>query len=183
MKRPVVMGLLLSAVLVVEARAQSMVSAGQPARPQSPASGQTQLTVTGCLQSGNSSGATSRATGAGGGFVLANVETIDPKRDGSAAASGAADPNTGARPKVTSFRLEGNQAELQKYRNSTVEVSGTLAAAKSSNATGSATAGATGQAGPTGSGAAATGTAPESRDVPTLRVTSMRQVSPTCTGR
>ena len=100
MKRPVVMGLLLSAVLVVEARAQSMVSAGQPARPQSPASGQTQLTVTGCLQSGNSSGATSRATGAGGGFVLANVETIDPKRDGSAAASGAADPKCSGRQPV-----------------------------------------------------------------------------------
>lgn len=192
MKRCILVSVMLSAALAVEAKAQSTPPAGKDAVPQPSTSGQTQLTITGCLRSDDSStaagtsgaGATdaSRATGAGGGFVLVDAQTAtSPKRGGSAAA--AAKPDTGAERNLTSFRLEGRESDLRKYRNSAVEVSGTLAGTKSAGAAGSATAGATGQAGPTGSGAAATGTAPESRNVPTLRVTSVRQVSPTCTGR
>lgn len=191
MKRCILVSVMLSAALAVEAKAQSTPPAGKDAVPQPSTSGQTQLTITGCLRSDDSSaaagtsgaGATdaSRATGAGGGFVLVDAKTAtSPKRGGSAA---AAKPDTSAEPNLTSFRLEGRESELKKYTNSAVEVSGTLAGTKSAGAAGSATAGATGQAGPTGSGAAATGTAPESRNVPTLRVTSVRQVSPTCTGR
>lgn len=184
MRRSILVGMMLSAGLVVEAAAQS-------SPPQPSTSGETQLTITGCLKSGGTSAATgtsgaaatdaSRSTGAGSGFVLVDVKTLtSPTRGGSAA---AAKPDASAEPNLTSFRLEGRESDLKKYTNSAVEVSGALAETKPTGAAGSATAGATGQAGPTGSGAAATGTAPESRNVPTLRVTSVRQVSPTCTGR
>ena len=111
-----------------------------------------------------------------------------PSAGTSASSTGTAGSPTGSSSSgiaagTTRFKLEGSQADLQNYANSQVEVNGKLDKTMDSvsSATSSATTGATGAAGPTGSGAAATGNAP-GQDMPTLRVSSVRQVSPTCSG-
>lgn len=199
MKRSIMVGVLFSAALAVAASAQS--TAGQTA---SQSGSSEQVTVTGCLQRGNAGGASGTSgagsTGAGatgapgsggsrGGFVLTNAKmgSASPSAGTSASSTGTVGSPTGSSPSSIAagtirFKLEGSQADLQKYANSHVEVSGKLDKGSASSATGSATTGATGAAGPTGSGAAATGSAPDSQDMPTLRMSSVRQVSPTCSG-
>jgi hypothetical protein len=202
MKRSILFAVLFSTALAVGTSAQS--TGGQT--PSQPGSSD-QITVTGCLQSGDSAGATGTSgagsTGAGatgaagsrgsrGEFVLTNARmgTGSPSGGTGASNTGTAGRPTGSPSSsipagMTRLKLEGRQPELQKYANSQVEVSGKLdkSAASGSIASGSATAGATGATGATGSGAAATGSAADSRqDIPTLRVSSVRQVSPTCSG-
>ena len=182
MKRRIVFGVLFSTALAVAASAQS--TGGQT--PSQPGSSD-QVTVTGCLQSGDAAEAAGTseagstrtgaiaAAGSGGsrgGFVLSNAKigSALPSAGNSASStgttgspSGSSSSSIGAR--TTRFKLEGNQADLQKYANSQVEVSGKLdkTMGSDSSATGSATTGATGAAGPTGSGAAATGNAPDAQ--------------------
>ena len=193
MKRNIMFGVLFSTTVAVAASTQS--TGGQTP---SQSGSSDQMTVTGCLQRGNSAGATG-TSGAGstpgateapasggsrGGFVLSNAKigSGSPSTGTSASSTGTAgSPRIAAG--TTRFKLEGSQADLQKYANSQVEVSGKLdtAVGSGSSAAGSATTGATGAAGPTGAGAAATGSAP-GQDMPTFRVSSVRQVSPTCSG-
>ena len=200
MKRSIMVGVLFSAALAVAASAQS--TAGQTA---SQSGSSEQVTVTGCLQRGNAGGASgtsgagstgagaTRAPGSGGsrgGFVLTNAKmgSVSPSASPSSSTGTAASPtgssSSGIAAGTIRLKLEGSQTDLQKYANSQVEVSGKLdkTMGSASSTTGSATTGATGAAGPTGSGAAATGNAPDSQDMPTLRVTSVRQISPTCSG-
>ena len=204
MKRSITFGVLFSTAVAVAAGPQS--TAGQTPS-QSGSSDQSQVTVMGCLQSGDAAagaggtgtaGASSTGTpgssgSRGGGFVLTNAKTGSGSTSGSSgtSSSGTAGSATGSSSPsgmaagMTRFKLEGSQSDLQKYANSQVEVTGKIdkRLASESSSTGSATTGATGQAGATGSGAAATGSAPGSRqDIPTLRVSSVRQVSPTCSG-
>jgi hypothetical protein len=217
MKSSITFGVLFSTALAVGASAQS--AGGQTPSP-SGSSEQSQVTVMGCLQSGDAAGAAggtgasgASSTGASGstgsrsgGFVLTNAKMGSGPTSGSSgtSSSGTAGGATGSSASsgmaggMTQFKLEGSQSDLQKYVNSQVEVTGKLdkRSPSGSSSTGSATTGATGQAGATGSGAAATGSvsgagsgagatgsAPGSRqDIPTLHVSRVRQVSPTCSG-
>ena len=191
MKRSIMFGVLFLTALAVAASAQS--TGGQTP---SQSGSSDQVTVTGCLRRGDAGSTGAGATGAAGsggsrgGFVLTNAKmgSGSPSPGTSASSTGTAGSPTGSSSLgiaagTTRFKLEGSRADLQNYANSQVEVSGKLAKTMDtvSSATSSATTGATGAAGPTGSGAAATGNAP-GQDMPTLRVSSVRQVSPTCSG-
>ena len=191
MKRSIMFGVLFLTALAVAASAQS--TGGQTP---SQSGSSDQVTVTGCLRRGDAGSTGAGATGAAGsggsrgGFVLTNAKmgSGSPSTGTSASSTGTAGSPTGSSSLgiaagTTRFKLEGSQADLQNYANSQVEVSGKLAKTMDtvSSATSSATTGATGAAGPTGSGAAATGNAP-GQDMPTFRVSSVRQVSPTCSG-
>jgi len=208
MKRSIMFGVLFSAALAVGAGAQST---GGQTPTQSGSSDQSQVTVTGCLQSdtgaatgtsgagstagstgAGSTGATGSGASRGGGFVLTNAKMGGSSASGSTAGSstGTAGSATGSTSSgmaagMTRIKLEGSQSDLQKYANSQVEVRGKLekSTRSGSGTTGSATSGATGAAGATGSGAGASGSASTSRqDMPTLQVSSVRQVSPSCSG-
>ena len=204
MKRSITFAVLFSTALAVGAGAQST---GGQTPSQSGSSDQSQVTVMGCLQSGDaaagaggtatsgagSAGAPGSSGSRGGGFVLTNAKMGSGSMSGSSgtSSSGTAGSATGSSPRsdmaagMTRFKIEGSQSDFQKYANSQVEVTGKVdkKLASGSSSTGSATTGPTGQTGATGSGAAATGNAPDARqDIPTLRVTSVRQVSPTCSG-
>ena len=201
MKRSIMFGVLFSAALAVGAGAQS--TGGQT--PAQSGTSDQQVTVTGCLQSDSgtatgtsgagstgagstgagSTGATGSGASRGGGFVLTNAKMGGSSASGSTAGSstGTAGSATGSATSsgmaagMTRIKLDGSQSDLQKYANSQVEVRGKL---EKSTSTGSATSGATGAAGATGSGAGATGAARQ--DMPTLQVSSVRQVSPSCSG-
>jgi hypothetical protein len=200
MKRSIMFGVLFSTALAVGASAQAT---GGQTPPQAGSGSTDQVTVTGCLQSGDAGGATGTsgtgstaagtgaATGGGarGGFVLTNAKMGSGSASGGTGASstGTTGSATGASPSgtaagMTRYKLEGSQSDLQKYANSQVEISGKLDKSMGSGAgaAGSATTGATGATGATGSGAAATGSARQ--EMPTLHVSSVRQVSPTCAG-
>ena len=206
MKRNIMFGVLFSTALAVGAGAQS--TGGQTP---SQSGSSDQVTVTGCLQSGGAAGAagTSGAgstgagsTGAGstgaagssasgsrgGGFVLSNAKVGSGSASGGATSTGTAGSAAGSASSsagmagTTRFKLEGSQSDLEKYANSQVEITGKLdkSMGSGSSTAGSPTTGATGAAGATGSGASATGSA--SGSMPTLRVSNVRQVSPTCSG-
>jgi len=205
MKRSIMFGVLFSTAVAVGAGAQS--TGGQTP---SQSGSSDQVTVTGCLQSGDAAGATGTSgagstgapTGAGstgaagssasgsrgGGFVLTNAKMGSGSASGGASSTGTAGSATGSSSSsagmagMTRFKLEGSQSDLQKYANSQVEITGKLdkSTGSGSSSTGSPTTGATGATGATGSGSSATGSA--SSSTPTLRVSNVRQVSPTCSG-
>jgi hypothetical protein len=186
----IMIGTLFSTALTVGAFAQST---GGQTPSQAGSLENSQVTVTGCLQSaeaagtpqtaGASAGAAGSGASRGGGFVLTNAKMGTDARTDAAGASSTGSSSSGSRESMTRFKLEGSQSDLQKHAGSLVEVSGKLDKNPSPGATGSATTGATGAAGPTGSGSAATGNAVGSQqEMPTLRVSRVRQVSATCTG-
>jgi hypothetical protein len=81
----------------------------------------------------------------------------------------------------------GDQADLKKYLNSQVEIRGTLQGGNrtGSSATGSGTGSAsgTGSGSGTGTGSSASGTGSSQsgmQTAPTLRVTSVKQIAPSC---
>ena len=189
----IMVGTLLSTALTVGAVAQST---GGQTPSQTGSFENLQVTVTGCLQSAEAAGTTqaggasaggaagSGASRGGGGFVLTNAKMGTGAKSDAAGASNTGSALSGSRESMTRFKLEGSASDLQKYADRLVEVIGKLDKNPSaSNATGTATTGSTGTAGPTGSGSAATGNAAGSQTaLPTIRVSSVRQVSPTCTG-
>jgi hypothetical protein len=176
----IMIGTLLSTALTVGAVAQS--TGGQT--PSQPGSFEAlQVTVTGCLQSVEAA-ASGASRGGGGGFVLTNAKMGTGAKSDAAGASSAGPALSGSKESMTRFKLEGSASDLQKYADSLVEIMGKLDKNPSApSAAGTATTGATGTAGPTGSGSAATGNAAGSQTaLPTIRVSSVRQVSPNCTG-
>ena len=186
----IMIGTLLSTALTVGAVAQST---GGQTPSQTGSFENLQFTATGCLQSveaagttqtGGASAAGAAGSGAsrGGGFVLTNAKMGTGAKSEAAGASSTGPALSGSRESMTRFKLEGSASDLQKYADSLVEVTGKLDKNPSaSSATGTATTGATGAAGPTGSGSAATGNAVTSQqEMPTLRVSRVRQVSATC---
>jgi hypothetical protein len=75
----------------------------------------------------------------------------------------------------------GDEDDLKKYLNSQVEIRGTLDA-KGAMA-GSSSAGSAGSGTGTGSAGTRAGQSSSDENLPTLRVTSVRQVAETCAGR
>jgi collagen type I alpha len=153
MKRQIIMGTMLSAVLATGVAAQQPPASGDPgARPaQSSDSAQT-ITVTGCLAAASASpstapGAGSPSAGASGGFELKNATTGTMAKGSSpAGAPGAAPGATGTSGAAgTTYKLVGGDSEdLQKNVGKKVEVTGSVAARGSSSAPGSAAGAASG---------------------------------------
>jgi hypothetical protein len=185
MKRQLMFGTMLSAVLAVGVGAQQPPASGSPS-PQTPpserpAQSQAQsMTVTGCLEAASAAagGAPAAAAEPGakpaGGFVLTNVTA-----GGSAAkAPGAATGTTGAGATGTSgsiasrYRLTGGESQnLQQYVGQKVEVTGSAAGGSGSSPSASPGApGAPGAAAPGGS---------RGQDQ-ALRVTSVRPTGDKC---
>jgi hypothetical protein len=189
MKRSILFGTILSAALATGLSAQTPQTSGAGSSDSQPSA--QQVTITGCLKSGDasSSAAGSAVTGAtgtagatdtkpgaaGGGFILANAK---PGSSASSTGTAGTAGSTAGSPAGTSgsaaagatYKLQGGDpSDLSKYANSQVEVSGTLSSASS---TGS----------PTGA-TASTSASPESgmsSNMPTLRVSSVRQISSSC---
>lgn len=177
MKRQIAIATAFSAALAVGAAAQTGTPQQQPPQQQQSQRGE-QVTMTGCLERATPSG-TAGTTGTAGTAGQAEFILSHASRSG---ASGTAGTTGEARPSETrpstmgdnKYRLMGGDREdLQKYLNSKVEIRGTLD--RSSMSTGAGTG--------TGTGTGATGTRAGQTDtdkLPILRVTSVRQVSPTC---
>lgn len=189
MKRQIFFGTLLSTALAVGVGAQQTPPSSSSTPGQSDRSGQT-VTVTGCLQSGSgASGSTaSSPTGAPAGqagatssssgqYILANATMGSGS---SATGTTGATPSAGASSSAStgkSYKLVGGDSEdLKKYVNSKVEVTGTLDSKSSSSGAGS-----TGTTGSAGAGASASSSS-MAGSMPSLKVTSVRQVSGSCTG-
>ena len=185
MKRQIFFGTMLSAALAVGVGAQQTPPSSSSSPGQSDRRGQS-VTVTGCLQSGSgASGSTaSSPTGAPAGqagatssssgqYILANATMGSGS---SATGTTGATPSAGASSSAStgkSYKLVGGDSEdLKKYVNSKVEVTGTLDSKSSSSGAGST--GTTGSAGASSSSMAGS--------MPSLKVTSVRQVSGSCTG-
>ena len=170
MKRAILLGATLSAALATSLGAQPPKTSGAESPAQAAGN---QVTMTGCLKPGDS--------GSAAGFIL-----TDAKSGSAAAATGTAGASTtgasttgAGASSTTAYKLQGgNPSDLRKLVNNKVEVRGTLS--KDSTAA-PATAGPTGAAGATGSGASATRESGTSANVPTLQVTSVRQVASSCT--
>jgi len=179
MKREFVFGGLIALALSVGASAQT--TAGQQ-YPSTQDKDKDTVTVTGCLVPGaggavGTSGTTATtASPSAAGFMLINAS-----KDGAAAATTTAG-TSGTTAATTapaadagkSFNLVGgDQADLQKWVNSRVEIKGTIEA---SSAAPSMTGGST-------SGTTATSATPEKSPAQRLRITSVRQIASTCSAQ
>ena len=92
---------------------------------------------------------------------------------GTAGTSGTATTGAAGASMNNKFLLMGgNQQDLEQYLNSEVEIRGTLQKQSASNRTG-----ATG----TGTGSMASGQSKTHENVPSIRVTSVKQTAKTCT--
>jgi hypothetical protein len=205
MKGNILFGTVFSAALAVSVAAQG--TAGSQADQKSSTS--KQVTVTGCLQNADTAGGTAGTSGTGTAgsaasgsqasgsaraqFMLTNAKLTS---GGAGATSGTAGTGTGTgtagsatATAANKFLLTGgNQQELKKYLNSEVEIRGTLqprsGADRSGAGTGTATGTGTGTGSGTGTGTgSATGQSHSQADAQMLRVTSVKQTSPTCTGQ
>jgi hypothetical protein len=165
MKSNFLYGSILAAALSVGVGAQAPTAAPQdPASPQ-PSREQQQpmakssesVTVTGCIQpdtaapTGTSGSATSPAGGASSKAESFILANVSSGSGGGAAAGTAGTAGAGA-PTASQYKLSGKSDDLKKYVNSKVEIKGKV---------------------DSGSGAAASSS-------PTLRVDSVKQVSPSC---
>ena len=166
MKSNFLYGSILAAALSVGVGAQAPTAAPQdPASPQ-PSREQQQpmaksssdsVTVTGCIQAdtaaatGTSGSATSPAGGASSKAESFILANVSSGSGGGAAAGTAGTAGAGA-PTASQYKLSGKSDDLKKYVNSKVEIKGKV---------------------DSGSGAAASSS-------PTLRVDSVKQVSPSC---
>jgi hypothetical protein len=139
MKRQLIFGTMLSAVLATGVAAQQPPPTGDPGSRPGQASDAQTITVTGCLAaapSGASStapGAASPSAGPSVGFVLNNATTgTMAKASSPAGAPGAAPGATdtsGTAAAATTYRLVGGEREdLQKNVGKKVEVTGSVAA-------------------------------------------------------
>jgi hypothetical protein len=179
MKRQLFFGALFAAAISVGMSAQTPQTPSSTAQQPSRAKNQ-EVTLTGCLQTGSGSSTTgtsgtaasgSQKSGSssmsGGEFVLANA-----KMGGSsgASAAGTAGSPSGAASSSSAadrYKLVGHQNDLRKYANSQVEVRGTIESKASSTS---------------GSGDTPSAAASSSSSEPTLRVSSVKQTAPSCSG-
>jgi hypothetical protein len=182
----ILLGTTLSAALATCVSAQAPRSAAASSDQAT-----SEVTVIGCLKSGDADGKVGAGSPTGGavgaGFFLADATATPDAR----ATQRTGMTGTGAPPSPTAsatdtsaliYKLQGGDpSEFRKYLNSKVEVRGRLAGTPSSAAPTGATSGSTGSAGATGSGAAATRETGASASIPTLRVSSARQVAANCT--
>jgi hypothetical protein len=177
MKRQVYLAALFSAAFAVAVAAQT----GSQADPQKERPGsknQQQVTVSGCLAEASTAGAagtgtagtTGQATGSSrseGQFMLTNAR-VTTRGTAGTSGTGTAGTAAGTASDNKFLLIGGNQQELKKYLNSEVEVRGTLQP-RSDRGAGTGTA--TGE----------TKSQSEMANVQRLRVTSVKQTSPTCT--
>ena len=167
MKRQIFCTVLFSAAVAVGAAAQT----GTPPSTGAQAD-KDQMTISGCLQQGSGSGSTGTSGTATSGsnkpsgseFVLTNATAAARGASGTGTSGGA----TASGASATSYKLSGgNQNDLKKYVNSQVEIRGRVEHSSAS------------------SGSTAGGTASRSSDqsMPTLRVSSVRQIASSCAGQ
>lgn len=187
MTRNVIFGTMFSAALAVGVAAQTGSQDPQSQRErqqQQPSQQGQQITVQGCLQSADIAGGAAGTSGtgttgtqqqqqqrSGAQFMLTNAK-VTSGGPGTSGTTGT----TGTTPSIsdTKFMLTGgNQQELRQYVNSQVEIRGTL---QKSSAPGGGTGTGTGSGYGTGSQKEQTGVS----DVKTVRVTSVKQISPNC---
>jgi hypothetical protein len=186
MKRQMFLATAFSAALAVGAAAQT----GTGTQPGS----QQTVTVTGCLQQATpsgSAGTSGTATGTAGAasadskFILTNAK-VEGGSGSTAGSTGTATSGTsgtaGASAMGNRYKLSGgDEDDLKKYLNSQVEIRGTLDA-KDAMA-GSSSAGSASSGTGTGSTGTRAGQSSSDENLPTLHVTSVRQVAETCSGR
>ena len=170
MRRTFLIGAMLSATLATGVGAQTAQTSGVGSKERT---SENEVKVTGCLRTVDGARDTGRGgtepTAAGVSRSLYVLTDATTPPDWKAAAS---------------YQLQGgNQDDLRKYVNSKVEVLATLSTSSTSSpalpSTG-ATTGATGTAGATGAGATATRETGTSSSMPTLRVSSVRQLASSC---
>jgi hypothetical protein len=176
MKRNIFVGMLFSTALAVGVAAQGTATGSQA--DQKSSSQANQVTVTGCLKSADTAGGTAGTTGTtppssqtarnDAKFMLNNAKvTSGGAASGTAGTTGTAAAGTTS---DTKFLLQGgNQNDLKKYLNSQVEIRGTVADKMGAGA----------GAG-TGTGSAASSSGAQSDNAKVLRVSSVKQTSPTC---
>ena len=175
MKRQMFFATVFSAALAVGAAAQTGTGTGTA---QTGSQQDKQVTMTGCLQKATSgtAGTSGTATGTASSsdeFILANA-TSGSASSSPAGTSGTASGTAASSAMGSKYKLSGGDREdLTKYLNSKVEVRGTIDRSSAGSMAGS------------GTGTGATGTRAgqsDDKNLPTLRVTSVRQVAETCTG-
>lgn len=175
MKRNVFVGTLVAAAFAVSVAAQTGSQAGAQ-DPQSSKSQNQQVTVTGCLDEADMAGGAAGATGTSGQatgtskteahFMLKNAKITSRGAAGTAGTSGT-EPSAAASSANDRFLLiGGNQQELKKYLNSEVEIRGTLQPRSGADK-------------PAASAQRST-QGEMNANVQRLRVTSVKQTSPTC---
>ena len=183
MKRHMILGTVFSAALAVGVSAQS--TGAQSTQPSSQKQSQQnqQVTVTGCLKDADmagggtagTSGTTGQATKSSSSeakFMLTDAR-VTGGSTGTAGTSGTATTGAAGASMNNKFLLMGgNQQDLEQYLNSEVEIRGTLQKQSASNRTG-----ATGA----GTGSMASGQSKTHENVPSIRVTSVKQTAKTCT--
>lgn len=186
MKGNVFFGTVFSAALAMSvAAAQTTGSQTDPQSQQKEQQSQQgqQVTVVGCLQSADIAGGAAGTTGTGttgtagqqtsrAQFMLTHAKITSGGMGTTGTGGTGTSGTTGTSKADTKFLLMGgNQQELRQYVNSQVEIRGTWHES-----------GAAGGGAGTGYG---TGTekSSTSSDMKTLRVTSVKQISPTCTDR
>ena len=202
MKRQLVFGTVMAAALTVGLGAQSTTpqypsptSTPSTSAPSSPSQDPSQdragkrsdrgqmVTVTGCLQSsdtavGAATGTTGAAAGAAGassaGFQLTDVMQSSTDKSGATATGTAGTTAMASIPSKVQLTASGNSsANWSRYLNHKVEVKGTL-----ENTAGNAPSATPSANEPSRPGAGAMG----STDMAKLHVTSIKEVSGTCSG-
>jgi hypothetical protein len=175
MKREFVFGGLMAIALGVGAAAQSTAPQAYPSQDKD----KDTVTITGCLMPssggavGTSGTTATTATPPAGGFMLINAS----KDKGAAATTTAGTSGTtagttaGAADAGKSYTLiGGDQADLQKWVNSRVEIKGTVDTTAAPSTAG------------TTAGTTATSETPDKNPPQRLRVTSAKQIASTCSG-
>jgi hypothetical protein len=173
MKRQMFFATAFSAALAVGAAAQT--GTGTATTPQQDTKAQ-QVTMTGCLErsAAGTAGTAGTATGtpssaAAAGFILSNASAgSGSSASGTSGTSGTGAAGTSSSPGAKYRLMGGDQEDLTKYVNSKVEIRGTLDRSSASSATGAA------------AGTSASGQS--SDNLPTLRVTSVKQIAASCAG-
>ena len=181
-------------------------------RPPSTDSASRTVTVTGCLTSAGSGGAQPGAepgaaptSGSPAQFMLTSASIAGSSSAGTSGATPGASPSaagtTGAKPgssagALSTYRLSGGGDSLKQYANSRVEVTGTLqGASPMGDAAGPGSPSGAGTPGPGAGTAPRPGSSPGAAGpsttsertgaeaaVQTLRVTSVKQISASCSG-
>jgi len=196
MKRNILVGSMLCAVVTVGAAAQSAAPSAQPSDQKPNAHNQT-MTITGCLQgvgpaasATGTSGSATKAPSKADTFILANaiaapnggptaagaVAPVDSRPAASIGTTPAASTPAGSPSASTADAAEyklagGDKDQLRRYVDSKVEITGKIE--------GPAEAGTPSATAP--SSAASTGArTPETKTGQTLHIDSVHQLAPTC---
>lgn len=179
MKRHMILGTVFSAALAVGVSAQSTGAQSGQQSSQKQSQSQ-QVTVTGCLKDADMAGGTAGTSGTTGQatkpsrseakFMLTDAR-VTSGSTGTAGTSGTGRTGAAGTSMDNKFLLMGgNQQDLKQYLNSEVEIRGTLQKQGASSRTGA-----------TGTGTGMASGQSKAENVPSIRVTSVKQTAKTCT--